>query len=271
MVLLIYAQVRFDPAAAPSYDLPPVPMIVKLKLVALNVLPMGLVVFCVVGFIILGIATPSEAAAFGALGVLILAVVYRALTWDVLIKSLAGTVRVTGMSFLIIVGSSVFSQLLGFSGASAGLISWATSFQLPPTYMLLIMFGVLILLGMFMDAVSMIMLTTPIFIPLAKSLGFDLVWFGVIMLLSFEMGGTTPPFGLLLFVMMGVAPKGTTMGQVVLAALPVPRMRLHSLCAPHRVSANRAFPARPFELRCCLRQVSERLHQSRQGAGACSI
>lgn len=218
--LLIYTQVKLDPASAPSYDLPQVPLMVQLRLVATNVLPMGLVVFCVVGFIILGIATPSEAAAFGALGVIVLAVVFRCLTLDVLIKALAGTVRVTGMAFLIIVGSSVFSQLLAFSGASEGLIAWATGFDLPSVYMLLVMFGVLTVLGMFMDGISMILLTTPIMIPLAQSLGFDLVWFGIIMLLAFEMSVTTPPFGLLLFVMIGVAPKGTTMGQVIGSALP---------------------------------------------------
>ena len=218
--LLIYTQVRLDPAGAPSYDLPPVSTMVKLRLIVLNVLPMGLVVFCVVGFILLGIATPSEAAAFGALGVMVLAVVHRAMTLQVLIKALSGTIRVTGMAFLIIVGSSVFSQLLAFSGGSEGLISWATSFQMPPVYMLLVIFGVLTFLGMFMDGISMILLTTPIFIPLAQSLEFDLVWFGIIMLLAFEMSVTTPPFGLLLFIMIGVAPKGTTMGQVIWAALP---------------------------------------------------
>lgn len=217
---LIYAQVKFDPDSAPAYDMPRVSIVEKLRLVATNVLPMGLVVFCVVGFIILGITTPSEAAAFGALGVLVLGLIYRAVNFDVLVKALTGTVRVTGMAFLIIVGSSVFSQILAFSGASGGIITWATNIDVSPLVMLLVMFGVLTLLGMFMDGISMILLTTPILIPLAQSLGFDLVWFGIMMLLAFEMSVTTPPFGLLLFVMVGVAPKGTTMGQVIGSALP---------------------------------------------------
>lgn len=218
--LMIYTQVRLDPSSAPTYEMPQISAGIKLRLVTTNVLPMGLVVFMVVGFIILGIATPSEAAAFGALGVLILTVCYRAFSIGALVKALTGTIRVTGMAFLIIVGSSVFSQILAFSGASEGLITWATKIDVSPMVLLLVMFGVLILLGMFMDGISMILLTTPILIPLAQSLGFDLVWFGIIMLLAFEMSVTTPPFGLLLFVMMGVAPKGTTMGHVIGSALP---------------------------------------------------
>ena len=185
-----------------------------------NVLPMGFVVFCVIGLIILGIATPTESAGFGALGVLILAALYRVLSWNVVVKSVAGSVRVTAMVLLIILASSTFSQLLAFTGASAGLIEWATKVDLAPIVMLLIMFGVLLVLGMFMDQVSMMLLTVPIFFPLAGTLQFDLIWFGLVMLLALEISLTTPPFGLLLFVMMGVAPQGTTLWQVAMAAAP---------------------------------------------------
>lgn len=181
---------------------------------------MGLIVFCVIGLIILGIATPTESAGFGAFGVLVLAVIYRVLTWDIVVKSFAGSVRVTAMVLLIILASSTFSQLLAFTGASAGLIEWATHVQLAPLIMLLIMFSVLLVLGMFMDQVSMMLLNVQIFFPLAQALQFDLIWFGLVMLLALEISLTTPPFGLLLFVMMGVAPKGTTLWQVAFAAAP---------------------------------------------------
>ena len=82
------------------------------------------------------------------------------------------------------------------------------------------MFVILIALGMFMDATSMMLITVPIFFPLAEQLGFDLIWFGLFVLMTFEMAGTTPPFGLLLYVMLGVAPKGTTIFQVAKAAFP---------------------------------------------------
>ena len=124
------------------------------------------------------------------------------------------------MAYLIVFGSATFSQLLAFSGASRGLINWATGFELAPIAMLLVMFAVLLVLGMFMEQISMMLLTVPIFFPLALSLGFDPVWFGLIMLLALEISFTTPPFGLLLFVMKGVAPTDTTMRQICSAAIP---------------------------------------------------
>ena len=218
--ILIYAQVKIDKDAAPAYVVESAPLGRVLLALLVNVLPMGFVVFCVIGLIILGIATPTESAGFGALGVLILAALYRVLSWDVVVKSVAGSVRVTAMVLLIILASSTFSQLLAFTGASAGLIEWATKVDLAPIVMLLIMFGVLLVLGMFMDQVSMMLITVPIFFPLAQTLEFDLVWFGLVMLLALEISLTTPPFGLLLFVMMGVAPRGTTLWQVAMAAAP---------------------------------------------------
>ena len=218
--ILIYAQVKLDKDAAPAYVVESTSFGRVLLALLINVLPMGFVVFCVIGLIILGIATPTESAGFGALGVLVLAALYRVLSWDVVVKSVAGSVRVTAMVLLIILASSTFSQLLAFTGASAGLIEWATKVDLAPIVMLLIMFGVLLVLGMFMDQVSMMLITVPIFFPLAQTLQFDLVWFGLVMLLALEISLTTPPFGLLLFVMIGVAPRGTTLWQVAMAAAP---------------------------------------------------
>jgi len=216
----IWAMARIDPDAAPSYAVEPSSLRETARAVVVNILPMGLVVFCVIGLIILGIATPTEAAAFGTLSVFLLAACFRVLTWSAIRKSLDGALRVTAMTFFIIIGSSTFSQIMAFSGASAGMVSWATAIDVSPTTMLIVMFLILIVLGMFMDQVSMMMLTLPIFMPLAKSLAFDPVWFGLIMLMAMEISFTTPPFGLLLFVMMGVAPKGTTLPEVALAALP---------------------------------------------------
>jgi tripartite ATP-independent transporter DctM subunit len=189
-------------------------------MVCLYILPMSLVVFSVVGLILLGIATPTEAAAFGVLSVLVLAALYGRLSWQMIRLSVAGTLKVTVMVFFIILASKTFSQVLAFSGATSGLIAWATSYEVAPLVMLLTMFAVLLVLGMFVDAISMMLLTIPIFFPIAQALGFDPIWFGLVMLLAIEMSGTTPPFGLLLFVMQGVAPRGTTYWQIVRAAGP---------------------------------------------------
>jgi tripartite ATP-independent transporter DctM subunit len=217
---MIYLQVRLKPDSAPVYDVQPTTATQKLVLIATNILPMSLVVFMVIGFILLGIATPTEAAAFGVLGVIILATAFRALTWQSIRTSLESTLKVSGMVFFILMSSTVFSQLLAYSGASAGMLKWATSFEVSRLIVLLVMFIVLIVLGMFMDGVSMMLITVPIFFPLAHSLGFDLIWFGLFVLITLEMAGTTPPFGLLLYVMLGVAPRGTSLFQVANAAFP---------------------------------------------------
>jgi tripartite ATP-independent transporter DctM subunit len=219
-LVTIFIQTRRDPGAAPAYPVEAIPLARKLLLVLRDVVPMVGLMIGIVVMMLRGIATPSEAAAFGALGVIVLAALFRCLTVRALVASVTGALRVTLMAYLIVFGSATFSQILAFSGASRGLIDWVTGFDLPPVAMLLAMFAVLLVLGMFMEQISMMLLTVPIFFPLATQLGFDPVWFALIMLLALEISFTTPPFGLLLFVMKGVAPPETTMRDIYLAALP---------------------------------------------------
>jgi tripartite ATP-independent transporter DctM subunit len=218
--LLIYGWTVFDPKAAPGYAAKPVSRREKVRLIFVDVIPMVAVIVFSVLIMLTGWATPTEAAALGAVSVIVLAACYGELTWKAFVRSIDGALRVTVMAFLIIFGSATFAQVLAFTGASSGLMNWALGFDLAPIGMLLVMIGVLIFLGCFMDQLSMMLLTAPIFFPLAKTLGFDLTWFGLIMLLALEIGYTTPPFGLLLFVMKGVAPPGTSMRDIYLAGLP---------------------------------------------------
>jgi tripartite ATP-independent transporter DctM subunit len=219
-VIMIAVWLRIDPSAAPSYDVASAGLAEKLLIVGRDILPMLSIIVFVIAITVAGVASPVESSAFGALGVLILGALYRVLTVENVWRSCVAATRITVMALVIIFGSATFSQLLGFSGATAGLLKWATGFELSPYTMLLIMFGVLILLGMFMDQLSMMLLTVPIFFPLAKQYGWDLIWFGIVIMMSFEISYTTPPFGLLLFVMQGVAPKGTTFVDIVQASLP---------------------------------------------------
>ena len=217
---MIWLQLQIDPSAAPAYDVEPLSWKQKLSLIAINIVPMSVVVFMVVGFIVLGWATPTEAAALGVLGVMIVAIGFRVLTLKSIGVAIDETVRVAAMVFFILMSSTVFSQLLAFSGASAGLLDWVGSFNLSPLWILFAMFCVLILLGMFMDGVSMMLISVPIFFPLATHVGFDPIWYGLFMLLTIDMGGLTPPFGLILYVMLGIAPPGTSLLQVARAAMP---------------------------------------------------
>ena len=218
--IMILGMCIFDPDAAPPYEVAEVTWGERGKLIFFDVMPMLSIVIGVILLILNGWATPSESAAFGCVGVLALAVIYRRLTWKALVTSVTGALKVTTMALLIIFGSATFSALLAFSGASSGLIRWATGYELEPITMLLVMFCILLVLGMFMDQLSMMLLTVPIFFPLAETLGFDLIWFGVVTLLALEISFTTPPFGLLLFVMKGVSAPGTTMRDIYVSALP---------------------------------------------------
>ena len=186
---------KLDPTAAPSYDVPEVPWQTKLRVLVTDVLPMVAIMAFLVAMLLMGWATPSESAAFGALSVIVLGAVYRCLSWQAWKLSVEGALKVTLMAFLIVFGSATFSQLLAI-------------------------FAVLLILGTFMEQISIMMLTVPFFFPLAQSLGFDLIWFGIVVLLALEISFSTPPLGLLLFVMKGVAPAGTTMREIYLAAIP---------------------------------------------------
>ena len=218
--VLIWVWTIVDPDAAPMYAAATVSRREKLRLFFVDVVPMIVIIVFSVLVMVTGWSTPTEAAALGAVSVIVLAMCYGEITWKAFLKSLDGTLRVTVMAFLVILGSATFAQVLAFTGASSGLMNWAIGFDVTPLQMLLIMIGVIIFLGSFMDPLSKMLLTAPIFFPLAKSLGFDLTWFGLIMLLSLEVGYTTPPFGLLLFVMKGVSPPGTTMRDIYLAGMP---------------------------------------------------
>jgi tripartite ATP-independent transporter DctM subunit len=218
--VLIYAWTLVDPKAAPRNEARTAATRALWRVILLDVVPMIAVIVFSVLIMIVGWATPTEAAAVGVFTVGALAAAYGCLTWKSIFDSVASSLRVTVMAFLVIFGSSTFAQVLAFSGAGSGLIDFALSFQVSPLAMLAIMIAVILFLGCFMDQLSMMLLTAPIFFPLAKTMGFDLTWFGIIMLLALEVGYTTPPFGLLLFVMKGVAPPGISMRDIYLSALP---------------------------------------------------
>ena len=209
-----------QPSIAPPYEVPPTTVYQKLLTTARYILPLGFIVFLVVGVILLGVATPTEAAATGTLGTFILAAVYGRLNWKMVKKSFIGTIEMTGMVLLIISGARAYGQIIAYSGASTGLAEFAISLAITPILIIIVMQVVLLILGMFMSVVAIMMITLPLFVPIVFALGFDPVWFAVIYLINIEMATTSPPFGLNLFVMKGVAPPGTTMGDIYLAALP---------------------------------------------------
>jgi tripartite ATP-independent transporter DctM subunit len=185
-----------------------------------HVLPLVLIFGMVVGAMTAGWATPTEAAALGASGTIVAAMLYRSLTWAALMKALTGTVAVSGIILFIIIGATTFSQVLSFSGATNGIVGLVSAQGLSATVIVIGMMLILLFLGCFVDQVSMMLITLPFFIPLVTQLGVDPIWFGVLFLICMQLGLLTPPFGLLLFTMKGVAPPSITMNDVFRAALP---------------------------------------------------
>jgi tripartite ATP-independent transporter DctM subunit len=209
-----------QPHLAPPYEPDRTPLGMRVATLARDVAPMGFIIFVVIGFIILGIATPTESAALGAAGTAILAVYYRSLSWTALKQALVGTTSITAMSFMILAGSTGYSQILAFSGATAGMVDAALHLDVPPLVLLALMQFGLIVLGLFVDEVSMILLTAPLYMPIVHAMGWDPVWFGIITLINLEIGLTSPPFGLVNFVMKGVAPPDVSMTDIWWAGLP---------------------------------------------------
>lgn len=222
MAFAVYIVVRctLKPALAPSYAREAVPMGPRLRNTALYGMPLFVIIFLVTGLMFLGIATATEAAAAGALGCFVLAWVYRGLSWKMVKASLDATLGVSVMMLMIITGSTAFSQVLAFTGASTGLVELATTLPVSPLVVVVAMQVVMLIMGCFMEPLSIMMLTIPIFFPIIQILGYSPIWFGAIMLLNMEMATITPPFGLVLFVVKGVAPKGTSLTDVYRAALP---------------------------------------------------
>jgi len=216
----IILRCKFQPSIAPSYAVSPPPLSDKLLATAKYVLPIGLIIFLVIGVILLGVATPSEAAATGAVGTYLLAACYGKFNWEVIKKSLWGTLQITVLVFTILVGAYAFTQILAFSGATRGLAKFIVELPVVPItiFIGIQLFG--LMLGMFITPIGVMTITVPLFMPIIQALGFDPVWFAVILLLNVEMATTSPPFGSGLYVMKGVAPPDTTMGDVYRAALP---------------------------------------------------
>ncbi len=211
---------RIDPSLAPVSDAPLVTGWERWKPFVFDVLPLFAIFGVVVGSIFLRIAAPEEAAALGCIAAVIISAVYRNLTAQSLMTALRETAKISVMLLFIIAGSLTFAQVLQISGATSGVLATLQSFQFTPLSAMLIMMALLLVLGCFLDQISMILLTLPFFLPLSETLGMDPTWLMVMMLIAMEISLTTPPFGLLLFVTKGVAPASVSMSQVYRAAVP---------------------------------------------------
>jgi tripartite ATP-independent transporter DctM subunit len=219
-VAYIITRVLITPAIAPSTPIEQQSGWARYKLLLLYVLPLVGIFAVVVGAMSGGLATPTEAAALGAAATILMAAAYRALSWSALRTALEGTAGISGMILFIILGATVFSQILSFSGVTNGVVSLVTGQGFTPFVILLGMMALLIFLGIFVDQVSMMMITLPVFMPIVRLLHIDLIWFGVLFLICMQLGLLLPPHGLLLMTMKGVAPSEVTMNHIFRAVVP---------------------------------------------------
>jgi tripartite ATP-independent transporter DctM subunit len=220
-----------DPSLAPAFEHQEMALWERIKPLILYVLPLVLIFVVVVAAMAAGWATPTEAAAVGAVATVVVAWIYRALTWSNLMTALLGTAGISGIILFIIIGATTFSQILTFSGATNGMVEAIRQAGFGSWAVLIAMMLVLLLLGCFIDQVSMMLICLPFFMPLVALYGFDPVWFGVLFLICMQLGLLTPPFGMLLFTMKSVAPPEIEMRQVWHAVTPYVVMGMGALIA----------------------------------------
>lgn len=221
LLFLVYVLIRVwrDPSLAPEPARDEGPARGSKTMAVVRMAPAGLVFFMVIGLIMLGIATPSEAAATGVLGALAVAALYRALRLSAIVEALKSAVNVAGQILLIMCSAVMFSQLLTFTGATTELTKIVAGLELGRPLMLLLMMALPFVLFMFLDQVALMLVIIPIYQPLLKILGFDAVWFWTLFLINAAAGALTPPFGYVLFALKSAAPE-LTIGEIFSASWP---------------------------------------------------
>lgn len=193
----------------------------RTKLAALRavLLPI-LIVVMVLGSILLGIATPTEAAAIGVLGALVSTIVYRRFSWELVRESAIRTFRLTGMVMWILFAAHAFSAAYIGLGAQRLMSELMAYIPGGPWGTIIFIQVVLFLLAMVMDPVGIMLITLPVFLPVIKQFGFDPIWFGILFIINMEIGYMTPPFGFNLFYLKAVAPEGVTMADIYRSIVP---------------------------------------------------
>jgi tripartite ATP-independent transporter DctM subunit len=186
----------------------------------IHLIPLVAIFAAVIGSMLAGWATPTESGALGAVATVVVAAAYRQLSFAALGRALMGSVAISGSVLFILMGAVTFSQILSFSGATSGIVDLVQNAGLSPTALLVGMLVVLLILGCFVDQISMMMLTLPFYMPILRDLNIDTIWFGILFVICMQIGLLTPPFGLLLFVMKGAAPPDVRLSEVYAAAMP---------------------------------------------------
>ncbi len=190
------------------------------KIVGLKgVAPFALIFAVIIGGIYTGLFTPTEAASVGAAGALVIAL-YRGMTFRDFVSAVRETLVISAMIFFMVIGAEIFGYFLNVSRISFTLVQWVTAMDLTPFMVLMAILLLYVLLGMVMDSIAMLLLTVPIVFPLAMQVGLDPIWFGIITVITVELGLITPPIGMNVFVIKSVAPKDVNILDIFKGVLP---------------------------------------------------
>lgn len=221
----ILSKLRPD-MAPPSTDVVTWPMRFR---ALVRVWPAMVLIFLVLGTIYLGIATPTEAAAVGCAGALAVGLQRRALSWKLLREIFRETIVTSGMIFVIFSAALLFGYVLTLLQLQQDLAQRVATAQLPNWMVLILIFALLYVMGMFLDVVSVILISTPILLPIVTGMGYNALWFGIVMAIACEIGTATPPVGLNLFVIKGVSPPSVSLGDIIRRCCRSPRSKLWGL------------------------------------------
>jgi tripartite ATP-independent transporter DctM subunit len=183
-------------------------------------LPLAALIFAVLGAILLGLATPSEAAAMGSLGAVVLAVAYRALTWERFKESVFLTARTAAMVCWLFVGSFLFSAVFGYLGGQQVIQNFVVGLDLSPITFLILAQVIIFLLGWPLEWTEIIIIFMPIFLPLLKTFGIDPIFFGILVALNLQTSFLSPPVAMAAFYLKGVAPKHVGLNQIYAGVFP---------------------------------------------------
>ncbi len=208
------------PQDGPPADHARVPLATKLRITAAALLPALALIATVLGSIFFGVASPTEAAAMGALGAVLLALFYRRLSWDLIVEALTKTVVITAMIMLIVLGGTMFSSVFYVHGGGKLVQGFVAVWQLGPAGMIALFLAIVFVAGFVLDWATIVLLCVPIFAPLLKAAGVDPLWFGVLMLVTIQTSYLTPPMAPAIFYFQSIAPKEITYRDMCRGMIP---------------------------------------------------
>ncbi|SMN15469.1 TRAP dicarboxylate transporter, DctM subunit, unknown substrate 6 [uncultured Candidatus Thioglobus sp.] len=221
-ILYVLIVAYFDKTAAPAFDIKNshLSSAQKYLLVAKAIVPPLTLIIAVLGSIFTGIATPTESASIGAVGSLVLALIYKRLNWNMVRETSIETVKVTSMVFAILVGATAFSMVFTYTGGDTVLEEFIMSLPAKEMSFILISMLIILILGFFIDFVEISLIIVPIFYPIALSLGIDMQWFAILIAMNLQASFLTPPFGFSLFYLKGVAPASIKTTDIYKGVMP---------------------------------------------------